>query len=114
MELQNIRLKEDFKKYKLIVSPMVRTRQSMQILQEILNLTNMKYIDKTIQYKINDIEKNTYKPLVINTDSDIDGSIDDIYAFLKVRYFVASGNFSSVNRVYCVVCFRCRNIADGR
>ena len=58
--------------------------------------TNIKYIDKTIQYKINDIEKNTYKPLVINTDSDIDGSIDDEQQTCQINYHKMSDYFDSI------------------
>ena len=58
--------------------------------------TNIKYIDKTIQYKINDIEKNTYKPLVINTDSDIDGSIDDDQQTCQINYHKMSDYFDSI------------------
>ena len=39
--------------------------------------TNIKYIDKTIQYKIDNIEKISYKSMVINMDSDIDDITDD-------------------------------------
>ncbi len=39
---------EDFKNYKLITSPMIRTRNTTQILQEILGLTNVKYIEEDL------------------------------------------------------------------
>lgn len=45
-------MKEDFKNYKLIVSPMIRTKHSMQILQEILGLTNMQYIEEEMLSEI--------------------------------------------------------------
>lgn len=36
---------ENFNNYKLLVSPMIRTRHSMQIIQEILGLTDKNYIE---------------------------------------------------------------------
>ena len=44
---------EDFKSYKLITSPMVRTRNTMQIIQEVLGLTDMPYIEEDLIAEIN-------------------------------------------------------------
>lgn len=49
--LQNT--KEDFKNYKLISSPMIRARNTMQIIQEILEITNMSYIEEELIAEIN-------------------------------------------------------------
>lgn len=48
--LQNT--KEDFNGYKLLVSPMVRTRHSMQIIQEILGLTEKNQIEEPLLAEI--------------------------------------------------------------
>ena len=58
--------------------------------------TNIKYIDKTIQYKIDNIEKITYKSLVINIDSDIDKSIDDDQQLRQLNYHKMSDDFDDI------------------
>lgn len=40
--------KENFNEYKLLVSPMVRTKHTMQILQEILGLIDKEYIEEKL------------------------------------------------------------------
>ena len=40
--------KENFNEYKLLVSPMIRTKHTMQILQEILGLIDKEYIEEKL------------------------------------------------------------------
>ena len=56
--------------------------------------TNIKYIDKTIQYKIDKIEKISYKAMVINMDSDIEEMTDDEHQIQKYNSHKKTEDFS--------------------
>ena len=61
-----------------------------------VNKTNIKYIDKTIQYKIDNIEKISYKTMVINIDSDIEEINEDEHLLQKVHSHKMSDDFDEV------------------
>ena len=58
--------------------------------------TNIKYIDKTIQYKIDNIEKITYKSMVINMDSDVDEIIDEDQQLRQINTHKLSDDFDDI------------------
>ena len=58
--------------------------------------TNIKYIDKTIQYQIDNKEKKTYKSMVINIDSDIEESTEECQQLRKMHTHKISDDFDDI------------------
>ena len=58
--------------------------------------TNIKYIDKTIQYKIDNIQKITYKSMVINMDSDNDDMNDEEQQAIQMNHHKLSDDFDDI------------------
>ena len=58
--------------------------------------TNIKYIDKTIQYRIDNIEKITYKSMVINMDSDIDEISEEDQQIRQLNTHKLSDDFDDI------------------
>ena len=71
--------------------------------------TNIKYIDKTIQYKIDKIEKITYKSMVINVDSDIDDINDDDQTNRPMNHHKNSDDFDDIK----LLSFLDKNISNN-
>ena len=67
-------------------------------LEDLKNIekTNIKYIDKTIQFKIDNKEKKTYKSMVINIDSDIEESTEDYQQLRKLHTHKISDDFDDI------------------
>ena len=58
--------------------------------------TNIKYIDKTIQYRIDNIEKITYKSMVISMDSDIDEISEEDQQIRQLNTHKLSDDFDDI------------------
>ena len=72
------------------------SKYSLEELKKIEN-TEIKYIDETIQCKIREIEKKTYKTPVIKMDSDID-DIDEDNKSNKMRIRNINSNIKTIKR----------------
>ena len=71
--------------------------------------TNIKYIDKTIQYKIDKIEKITYKSMVINVDSDMEDINDDDQINRPMNHHKNSDDFDDIK----LLSFLDKNISNN-
>lgn len=75
-----INTKEDFRKYKLISSPMIRTQHSMQIIKEVLNLTDVEVILEPLIQEIDRGEcTNMYKKIIERDYADLLKTMEEDY-----------------------------------
>lgn len=87
---------EDFEKYKLITSPMIRTKNTMQIIQEILKITHKNYIEEEL---IAEINTGLLTNMPENEAKEKYSSVWDINHYLEKKYPEGESNNDVYNRI---------------